>query len=234
MLQVVERAAVGDRRNQSAKLKRGHRDALAEGAHLADAAQLRRKFFAGESPQMLTRNVPSGQLAQSELVRVVAYLFKSQTPAYGLEIGVVRVRQSFGQVDFPAAAKRDGSLLLDDVLVQRGQSDGNFEGRARLRALRERQLLVDHRQDAAALRIDGDDRAVHVPQRIECRATHNRIFAGGHVVRPLAFGKRAGVETLDITPLAAARHGMSHRRRAAGRGGVSRRREPPCGCGAHG
>src|SRR5207253_1715668 len=41
MLQVVKRSAVCHRRNQRAELQRSHADALAERAHLANAAELR-------------------------------------------------------------------------------------------------------------------------------------------------------------------------------------------------
>ncbi len=68
VLQVVEGAAVGDGGDQSAELQRGHGDALAEGAHAADAALGGGKFVVGILAELLALDVVAGELAEAELL----------------------------------------------------------------------------------------------------------------------------------------------------------------------
>src|SRR5208282_2847961 len=93
MLQVVQRSAVGNGSHQRAQLQRSHADAFAERTHLADATLACRKLLAGIHPEMLAFDVPSSQLAQPELMSVVAHLLEAETAAERFEILIVRVRQ---------------------------------------------------------------------------------------------------------------------------------------------
>ena len=110
MLEIVERAAVRNRRDQRAELQRGHRNAFAEGAHLADAAELRRNLLFGIGAELLARNVIAGVFAESELVRVVADFFKSKLAAERFEVGVVGVRQRLGKIQARAPGDRNFGL----------------------------------------------------------------------------------------------------------------------------
>ena len=122
-------------------------------------------------------------------------------------------------INLPALPEFHGRVFGDDVFTQRRQCNGHFNGRTGLGALRERQLLVHHRQDAAAFRIDGDHRAVHVPEGIDCGGTYNWIFSAGHVAQPLVCGERTCVEALCVALLRSTRHGVARCRRALRRRG---------------
>src|SRR5271166_2288990 len=103
MLQIIERAAISDGRDQRAKLQRGDGNAFAEGAHLPDAAKFGGDFFVGINPELLTGYAIASQLAEAVLMRVITDFFKSQLAAKGFEIRIVRVRQRHGQVHMVAA-----------------------------------------------------------------------------------------------------------------------------------
>src|SRR5437763_16267917 len=122
MLQVIKRAAVGDGGNQRAELQWGHRDALAERAHFPYATQLSRNNFFRINSQVFTRDVITGQLAQSELMRVVADLLEAQAPTDSFEVGVVGMRQRHCQIHLAAAAEGNWGLFCNQVLTERGQS----------------------------------------------------------------------------------------------------------------
>src|SRR3954468_24531411 len=107
MLQVVESAAICDRRDHGAELQGRHGYTLAEGAHLAYTTQFSRNFRIRIRPEMLAPQVVAGEFSQPELVRVVADFFKSKLPAKRLKICVVRVRQGIGQVHAVTSAEAD-------------------------------------------------------------------------------------------------------------------------------
>ena len=98
VLQVVERAAVGDGRDQRAELQRRHGDALAEGAHAAHAALLRRQFLVRIDTKLLAGDVVAGQLAQPKLVGIVADALKAERAAQRFKVEIVGVSQRLGQV----------------------------------------------------------------------------------------------------------------------------------------
>src|SRR5260370_12858693 len=124
MLQVVEGAAVGDRRDQRAELQRSHRDALAERAHLADAAEFGGDFFFRISAQLLARNAIAGEFAEPELVRIVLHLLEPELASDAFEVAVVRVRQALSDIHAAAASELDFSSLVDHAFAQCRQSNG--------------------------------------------------------------------------------------------------------------
>src|ERR1041385_33118 len=81
VLEVIERAAVGDGGDQRAELQRRHGDAFTKGAHLAYAAEPGCELVIGEGAQVFTGDVEAGKLAQSELVGVMADLGETKTAA---------------------------------------------------------------------------------------------------------------------------------------------------------
>ena len=89
MLQVVHCPAIRDRGNQRTQLQRRHRNAFAEGTHLANSTQLGGDFLVRINSRLLTLNVITGKLAQSVCMRVVRDFFKSELTAQGLEICIV-------------------------------------------------------------------------------------------------------------------------------------------------
>src|SRR5947209_13808413 len=98
MLQVIEGSAVGDRRNHGSQLQGRHGDAFAEGAHLANTAEFGGNFGIRIGTKMFARKSITREFSQSELMRVVAHLFKTKLASKSLEICVVRVRQGIGQI----------------------------------------------------------------------------------------------------------------------------------------
>ena len=122
------------------------------------------------------------------------------------------MRQRFGEIHAAAASQRNFSLLIDDAFAQRRQCHRELDRRARLRAARQRQLLVDHGQNASAGRFDRHHGAVHVAERINGCLTNHRVFTRSHVAFGNVARKRTGVETLVV--MAAARG--THRPRCRG------------------
>ena len=98
MLQVVERSAVGECGHIGTELQRGQRDALAEAAHAAHAALGGGQFLVGIDAELLAGDVVAGQLAQAELVGVVAHALKAQFAAQFFKVKVVALGQRLGHV----------------------------------------------------------------------------------------------------------------------------------------
>src|SRR6185437_16850759 len=115
MLQIVKRAAVGDRGYHGAQLQRRHGNAFSEGAHFAYATQPGRNLVLRISAEVFALNVVSGQFTQSELVGVKADFFKSQFASQGLKVGVIGVGQGRGEVHAAAAAQGDLGVFRDQV-----------------------------------------------------------------------------------------------------------------------
>ena len=105
MLEVVEGSAIGDGGDQRAELEWGHRDAFAEGAHAAYAAAVGGKRLVRIDAKLLAGNVVAGELAESELVGVVADALKAEVAAEGLEIEIVRVSKRLGQIQVIASRR---------------------------------------------------------------------------------------------------------------------------------
>src|SRR5262249_12186989 len=105
MLQIIERAAVSNRRDQGSELKRSQGDTLAVRAHLAHAAEPGIDFPLRKDAQVLALDVITSELAQSELVSVTADFGKAQPPSDRLKICVVGLGQGLGQIHFGAPPK---------------------------------------------------------------------------------------------------------------------------------
>ncbi len=86
----------------------------------------------------------------------------------------------------------------NDFFTQPGQRYGDLDGGAGLRAFTERELLVDHGQDASAGGINGDDGAVHVAQSFNRGLAHDGIFAFNDVAVCIVVTKRVAGEALNI------------------------------------
>jgi hypothetical protein len=112
---------------------------------------------------LLAFDVVAGQLAQAELVGVVAHALEAQFAAQLLKVEVVALGQRLGHVH-AEAGQLHRRVARDQALRERGHGHGELDGGAGLGARRERQLLVDHGQDAAVGGIDDHGGAVHVAQ----------------------------------------------------------------------
>ena len=180
MLQIVEGSAIGDGGNEGAELQRGERDALAEAAHAADAALRVGNCLVGILAQLLALDVVAGQLAEAELVGVVADALKAEFAAQLFKVEVVALGQRLGHVH-AEAGELDRGVARDQALRERGQGDGELDGGAGLGAGRERQFLIDHGQDAAVGGVDDHGGAVHVAERVDGGLADDGVFAGGDV-----------------------------------------------------
>ena len=159
----------------------------------------------------------TGKLAESELMRVVLHFFEAELASDRFKVSVVGVRQRLGKIHAAAAAERNLSSLVDHTLAQRRQSDRKFDGGAWLRAARKREPLVHHGEDASAGRLNCYHCAIHVAQRIDCRLTDYRIFAGRYVTFSDIGRERTGVKSLVITMAANTADRTSADSRTAGR-----------------
>src|ERR1700704_1210060 len=108
MLEVIERASVGDGGNQGAELQRRHGNAFTKRAHLAYAAESGVKLMRGEGAKVLAIDTVTGKLAQAKLMGVIADLGKAETASNGFKVSVVGVGKRLGESHVRASAKRDG------------------------------------------------------------------------------------------------------------------------------
>ena len=204
-----------------AQLQRSERDALAEAAHAAHAALGGGERLIGIDAQLLAGNVVAGQLAEAELVGVVADALEAEFPAQLFKVEVVALGQRLGHVH-AEAGQLDRGVAGDQALRERGHGDGDLDGGAGLGAGREGQLLVDHGQDAAIGGVDDHGGAVHVAQGVDGGLADDGILAGGDVAgKDVAGGKGAGGEALVGVVTACGKRG------AAGSG-------PGCAAGGQG
>ena len=130
---------------------------------------------------MFAGNVVTREFAKSKLVGVVSDFFKTKLASERFEISVVGMRERRGQIHPAAAAESNFGFLRNQAFAQCRESDGKFDGGAGLSAAGKSQLLVHHGQDASAGGFNGDDRAVHVAQRVYGSLTYHGIFAGRNV-----------------------------------------------------
>src|SRR4051794_26510176 len=117
MLQVIERASVGDSRNQRAELQRRHGNAFTKRTHLADAAQTGVKLMRGKNSSVLAFNAVTGKLAQSKPVRVIADFLETEPASNGLKISVVGMRQRLRKAHVRASTESDGLFTGDDFFT---------------------------------------------------------------------------------------------------------------------
>src|SRR6185312_13680190 len=112
---------------------------------------------------------------------------------------VVGVGQGLSEVHLIMLAQIDFFFTGNHVFTEAGQRHGNLDGGAGLRASAERQLLVDHGENASVSGINGDDSAVHVAQRVNSSLANDRIFTGNNIAVSNVIGKRTGGEKLNVT-----------------------------------
>jgi hypothetical protein len=135
------------------------------------------KGLIGIDTQLLAGNVVAGQFTQAELGGVVAHALKAQFAAQFFKIEVVAVGQRLGHVH-AKTGQLHRRVAGDKAFRKRGQRHSELDRRARLGARRERQLLVDHGQDAAIGRIDDHGGAVHIAEGVDGGLAHHRVLAG--------------------------------------------------------
>ena len=122
MLQIIQRASIGDGGNQRSQLQRSHRNTLAEGTHASDSTLGLRQNMRGIDAELLARNVIAGQFSQAKHVGVVLDARKSEPATDSLKIKIVRVRQRIRQCHVIMTAQIDRSIGGDEAFFQRGQS----------------------------------------------------------------------------------------------------------------
>ena len=198
MLQVEERAAVGDRRNQGAQLQRSHRNTFAERAHLANAAQSGRDFLFRISAELFAVNLVAGQFTESELVSIVADLVKTELASNRFEIRIIRMRQCRRKIHAAAASETDFRFFIDDTFAQRCQGSRQLDRGTRLRSTGKCQLLIHHRQDASAGRLNRDHGSVQIAECFDGGLAYDRVFTGRDVAGGRAICEGTGVEAFEI------------------------------------
>jgi hypothetical protein len=156
----------------------------------------------------------------------VPYAFKTKFAAEFFEVEVVALGQRVRHVH-AEAGKLDRSVARNKTLRKRGQCYGKLDGGAGFSSRRERQLLVDHRQNASIGGVDHDGCAVHAAQGVDCGLANYRIFAGGDVaLKDIALGKGTRGEPFKETMAAMGKDStaQSWRRRGCDRTPTSCRR----------
>ena len=141
ILQVVERAAIGERRRERNELERSDLDAFAETGHASDATLGRRRHR--ERAGMLFRQVVAGEFAEAQQAGVFGNRVETHANAELLEKVVVGVRERFGEVHVLAGAailNAEHGVARDDVFFEGSDGDGRLDRGARDEAIAERDL----------------------------------------------------------------------------------------------
>ena len=113
---------------------------------------------------------------------IIAHLLETELRPERREVVVIGVRQRVRQVDFHAAEPqpvRRGNHLL----AQTRQRHRHFDRGAGLKPGTQRDLLIDHAQHAAGLRIDDYHRAVIRTERLDSRPPDRQILAVHEIAR---------------------------------------------------
>src|SRR5258708_4700151 len=134
ILQIVQRATVSHRADQSGEFERRQRDAVAEAGHHSHTVLGWRRR---QEPRLLAFNIQARLFAQSKQMRIVAHAFEAQLLAQAREILIVRSRQRFRHRYRGAAVQTDARVALDYGLAERRQRHWDLYGRARLETIAE-------------------------------------------------------------------------------------------------
>ena len=132
ILQVVERAAVGDGGKQRCQFERRQRDAGTEAGHHAHAFR-RRRF--GQHAGLLGIQIERRLLAQTEQLGVVRNPLESQLSAQRRKVGIVRVGQRLRQVQTQPPRQEDRRVRLHDAFAHGRQRGYQLDGGAGLKPL---------------------------------------------------------------------------------------------------
>src|SRR5258708_27502180 len=134
ILQIVQRATVRYRADESGEFERRQRDAVAEAGHHSHAVLGWRRRH---EPRLLAFNIETRLFAQSKQMRIVAHAFEAQLLAQAREVQIVRSRQRFRHRYRGAAVQPDARVALDYGLAERRQRHWDLYGRARLETIAE-------------------------------------------------------------------------------------------------
>src|SRR5690348_10279302 len=129
ILQIIQRAAIGDSAHESGKLERRLGNFLAEAGEHADTPVCGRR--GREAARTFTRDIQARLLPIAKLVRVVAVFFEAYFLTERGEEVVVGVSQRVSEIH-PHAIEPKLRLRLDDFLTEGGQGNRDFDGRTRL------------------------------------------------------------------------------------------------------
>src|SRR6202012_3049165 len=142
ILQVVERAAVGERGCERDKLERSDLNAFAEAGHASDANLGRRRHR--ERTRMLFRQVVAGEFAEAEETSVLRNGVETHANAELLEEIVVGVSERFGEVHVPSVAimNAEHGVARDDIFLEGSDSDCRLDRGARNEAIAESNFLI--------------------------------------------------------------------------------------------
>ncbi len=163
--------------------------------------------LAGVLAELLAIDVIAGQLAQPELRGIVANAFETKLAAQFFKVEVVALGQRVRHVH-AESGQLHRRVARHQPFAQRRQRHRKLDRRARLRARRERQLLVHHGQDAPARGINHHGGPVHVAQRVDRSLPDYWILSGRDVtLKNVALRERTGSEALVVTMMAMDKNG---------------------------
>ena len=225
VLQVVERAAVGERGRERDELERSDLDAFAEAGHASHATLGRRRHR--ERARVFFRQVVAGEFTEAHQAGILGNGVETHANAELLEKVVVGVSERFGEVHVASAAilNAEHGVAGDDVFFEGGDCDGRLDRGARDEAIAECDFLIDDGEDAAGVRIHGNDGAVVAAEAFDGG------FADDGIVECADVSERGIGESGDA---AETRGGVMNGRLAGG--GASRRsgrNRSSHGCGGH-
>ena len=160
ILQIVERAAVGERGRERDELERRDLNAFAEAGHASDATLGRGRHR--ERTRVLFRQVVAGKFAEAEEAGVLRNCVETHANAELLEEIIVGVSERFGEVHVARVAIVDAEhgVARDDIFFEGGDCNGRLDRGARDEAIAECDFLIHDGEDAAGVRVHSDDGTV--------------------------------------------------------------------------
>src|ERR1700685_730500 len=174
---------------------------------------------------MLFRQVVAGEFAEAEETGVLRNCVEPHANAELLEEIIVGVSERFGEIHVASVAivNAEHCVARDDICVEGGDCDGRLDRGARDEAIAECDLLIHDGEDAAGIRIHGNDGAVVATE------TFDSGFANDGIVERTDVSERGIGESRDT---ADTRRGVMNGRFAGG-GWWSSRNWSSHGYGGH-
>ena len=163
------------------ELERSDLDAFAEAGHASHATLGRRRHR--ERARVLFRQVVAGEFTEAHQAGVLGNGIETHANAELLEKVVVGVRERLGEVHVAGAAilNAEHGVARDDVFFEGGDCDGRLDRGARDEAIAECDFLIDDGEDAAGVRIHGNDGAVVAAEAFDGGFANDGIVEGADV-----------------------------------------------------
>ena len=133
-------------------------------------------FLVGPDAWLLTGDVEASGLTEAEKLGIARDFLVAELSADGGEIGVVAMGDGLRHVHVGAAAEFDHFVTGVFTFHDASNASKKFDGGARLEAVLEDQLLIDHAEDATGGGVSDDDRTIDAVESFNSGAADGEVF----------------------------------------------------------